>query len=172
MLPNMRLASVTLAALLATGCSSSTSTSTQTNVSGTYTVDVTNGANGCNIGAWMDGAMTSGIPVVVSQNQLVVTATVNGVTGLFMTAGIGTNTFSGALTGGEASMTATGTVQATQGSCTFTTNAKVDATFVRDTMQGTVTYTRAPAAQSSGCAAIQGCQSVQSFSGARPPAGG
>jgi hypothetical protein len=116
--------------------------------------------------------MTSGIPVVVSQNQSLVTATVNGVTGLFMTAGIGTNTFSGSLEGAQTSLTATGTVQATQGSCTFTTNATVDATFLRDTMQGTVTYTRLPVGQSSGCAVIQGCQSVQSFSGARPPAGG
>src|SRR5258708_5571877 len=155
----------TLAALLATACSGSSSTTTFTgaNVSGNYTVNVTNGSNGCNMGGWTDGAMSSGIAVALSQNGTQLTATVGGVVGLFMTAGIGTNTFSGALVGSQGSMTATGTVQGAQGSCTFTTNATVNATFSGDTMQGTVTYTRVPTAQSSGCAAIQGCQSIQNF---------
>jgi hypothetical protein len=65
-----------------------------------------------------------------------------------------------------------GTVQGTQGSCTFTTNATVDAVFNGDAMQGTVTYTRVPSNGSSGCAAIVGCQSVQNFSGTRPPSAG
>jgi hypothetical protein len=172
MLRRSPLRHAALAALLATACSGSSSTTTFTgaNVGGNYTVNVTNGTNGCNLGGWTDGAMSSGIGVAVTQNGTQLAATVGGVVGLFMTAGIGTNTFSGALVGTQASMTATGTVQGTQGSCTFTTNATVNATFSGDTMQGTVTYTRVPSTQSSGCAAIQGCQSIQNFSGARPPA--
>jgi hypothetical protein len=168
---NASLRPCAAAALLLAACSSSTSTSSgpPANVAGSYTVDVTDGSNGCNFANWNQGAQAMNIAVSVSQNGSQVTATVNGVTGLFMTAGIGTNTFSGSLAGSQASMTATGTVQGTQGSCTFTTNATVDATFNGDTMQGTVTYTRVPAMQSSSCASLQGCQTVQSFSGARPP---
>jgi hypothetical protein len=152
-------------------CSSSSSSTTQVNVGGDYTVDITNGKNDCNMGNWTVGAMSTGIPVTVTQTGAQVTATVNGITGAFMKAGIGTNAFSGSLNGSQASMTATGTVQGVQGSCTFTTDATVDAIFSGDTMQGQVTYTRVPAS-GSGCATLQGCQSVQNFSGARPPSGG
>jgi hypothetical protein len=157
----------------ASACSGgSSSTTAPTDVAGSYTVDVTNASNGCMMGGWTTGAMSTGIGVVIQQSSQQLTATVSGVTGAFMTLGIGTNTFSGTLTGNQGSMTATGTVQGTQGSCTFTTNATVDAAFNGDAMQGTVTYTRVPANGSSGCAALVGCQSVQNFSGARPPSAG
>jgi hypothetical protein len=156
-------------ALTGLACSSSTTSAPPVNVTGKYTVDVTDEANGCNIANWMQGQQSMGIPVTVTQQGASVTATVTGLVGAFMVAGIGTNTFSGTLTGGNTTMTATGTVQGTQGSCTFTTNATVQAAFSGDTMQGTVTYTRIPTMATSACASLQGCQSVQSFAGARPP---
>jgi hypothetical protein len=156
-------------ALTVLACSSSTTTAPPVNVTGNYTVDVTNEANGCNIGNWTQGQQSKGIPVAITQQGASVTATVTGLVGAFMVAGIGTNTFAGTLTGAVATMNATGTVQGTQGSCTFTTNASVQATFNGDTMQGTVTYTRVPTMATSACSSLQGCQSVQSFAGARPP---
>jgi hypothetical protein len=153
----------------ACGGNSSSTTLTSADVAGSYTVDVTNGQNGCNMGGWTDGAMSTGIGVTVAQNGTQLTATVGGLVGAFLSAGLGTNTFTGPLVGESATMTATGTVQVAQGSCTFTTNATIQAAFSGDTMQGTVTYQRVPVSTSSGCAALQGCMSVQNFSGVRPP---
>lgn len=167
----LRVAGVTFALALAAACggSSSSSTLTSANVAGAYTVDVTNTSNGCNLGNWMDNAMSTGIPVTVAQNGTQLTATVAGLVGTFLNLGLGTNTFTGSLIGESATMNATGSVQGTQGSCTFTTNATIQASFSGDTMQGTVTYTRVPVGTNSSCAALQGCMSVQNFSGVRPP---
>jgi hypothetical protein len=164
-------AAFTLALAAACGGNSSTTTLTSANVAGSYTVDVTNGNNGCNIAGWTDNAMSMNIGVTVAQNgtQLTVTVGGGGLVGALLTAVLGTDTFSGPLVGESSTLTATGTVQGTQGSCTFTTNATIQASFNGDTMQGTVTYERVPVGASSGCTALQGCMSIQNFSGVRPP---
>jgi hypothetical protein len=164
-------AAIALVGMLCGACSGSSSSGPPPDVHGTYTVDVTDEQDGCNLAGWMQGMQFMGIPVAIAQTGTQVTATVTGLVGIFMaaTSGLGTNQFSGTITGTQASMSAAGSSTATQGSCTYTTSATVDASFDGNTMNGTVTYTHVPTSASAPCDAIQGCQSTQTFSGARPP---
>ncbi|HZU83955.1 MAG TPA: hypothetical protein VE987_13600 [Polyangiaceae bacterium] len=149
-------------------CSSSSFSGPPPNVAGDYSVDVTDGSNGCQFANWTQGSTATGIPVTVTQNATSVGVTVDGLVGSLLKLGIGTNVFTGSLSGDRATMTAAGSVAGTQGNCAYTTNATIDATFNGDTMQGTLTYTRMTNGNPD-CAGITGCQTIQQFSGARPP---
>lgn len=157
--------------LACSGSSTTTVTGPPADISGSYTVDVTDqSANACNISGWTQGSSSAGIPVEVTQNGALATATVTGIVGAAMQLSIGTSSFSGNVAGTVATLSVMGSKLDSQGNCMFTTNATLVAEFTGDTMQGTVTYTRATDG-SSDCAGLVGCQNVQQFSGARPPSG-
>src|SRR5689334_22444984 len=95
-------------------------------VSGSYTVAVTNGANGCMAVNWTVGDSAAGIPVTIAQDGSNATATVEGATGLYLQAGLGSRVFAGDVSGHSLDLELIGTTQQTQGSCTFTYNALLD----------------------------------------------
>jgi hypothetical protein len=81
---------------------------------------------------------------------------------------LGSHTFTGGVNGSLVQMTLYGTNSATQGNCTYTVNATLNATSMGDFLSGTIDYTN----QGNGnpdCASITGCKSTQSFNGTRPP---
>jgi hypothetical protein len=138
-------------------------------VAGSYTVAVTNGANGCNAPNWTVGNMTAGIPVTIAQDGSNATATIEGLTGTFVMAALGSRVFAGDVGGHSLDLELIGTAPQTSGSsCEFTYNAILDGEIDGDVITGTITYT-AVSDDLPDCEAQVGCESVQSFNGTRPP---
>lgn len=164
------LAFLLVAASASAGCSSSNASSTSpASVAGTYTVNVTDGQNGCNIPNFTSGAMTSDISVVVSACGSQVCANVQGVSGFFLSVGVGTSTLTGSIQGNTATLTAS--ASHANATCMYTTTATATLTFDGNTMQGTMTYTDSGNG-SPDCGVAQQCTSEQTFAGSRPPPSG
>jgi hypothetical protein len=155
----------------APACSSDSSFTPTPQVAGAYSVNVTNQQNGCNFANWTPGSQSQNIPFQITQNGSALTGDVTGLVGVGMDLWMGTHEFTGSLVGQSASLTAYGKNSQNQGNCTFTTNATANVTFSGDTVQGAITYTK-QTNNNPDCASIQGCQSVQQLSGARPPPNG
>lgn len=147
---------------MATGCSS------PVQAAGAYSVNVTNGDNGCMLSNFNAGAMTSNIPITITQNDDQVTAVVGGLAGAALTLALGSSTFQGKVDGPSLSLTLYGTRAATQNSCTYTYNANIDATLSGDLLEGAIKYVRANNGNP-GCVDCSKNPSVQQFNGTRPP---
>jgi len=137
-------------------------------VAGSYTISVTNGANGCNLATWTVGSSATNIGVTVSQDGSSATATIEGLTGAYVMAALGSRTFAGSVHGTSLDLELIGTNAQTSGNCTYTYNAILDGTIDGDVITGTITYTAATNDQPD-CVGIEGCESVQDFNGTRPP---
>jgi hypothetical protein len=138
------------------------------NVAGTYTVNITDEANGCNLQNWQQGNQTTGIPVAVTQTGSTAQAIVQGASGAYVNLVIGGSTFDGSVSGPHLDAALHGTRAYTMANCTYTFTATLDATLAKDTLSGTITYT--PATNGSpDCGTLASCSSVQNFNGLRPP---
>jgi hypothetical protein len=134
---------------------------------GTYAVGLTNRENGCNFDNWTVGQQTSGIEVVITQNGESAIAEVKGGAGLYLSFAFGSNTFSGSVDGSDLDLFLAGTRAQTSGNCTYTYDGRIVATLTGNALNGTLTYS-SNGNNNSDCAAIV-CDSVQEFSGSRPP---
>jgi len=136
-------------------------------VSGTYTVTITNGDNGCMTDGWTDGESTEGIRVTVTQTDGEVAAVVEGLVGTYLTAVLGSNRFQGRAVGNRLDLTLIGTNEAMIPSCRFTTdaflNARVDGQFI----EGTITYEPSTDG-AAGCGLLDSCSNEQTLVGTRP----
>jgi hypothetical protein len=142
--------------------------SSPADVAGDYTLAITNHDNGCSFQNWTVGESSSNVPLTITQNGHDVTAILEGVTGVWVEAGLGSKTFTGDVTGNALEVTLYGTRSGTQGGCAYTVNATAYATLAGDTLTGTIEYT--PATNGSpDCGALEGCVSEQAFNGTRPP---
>ncbi len=150
--------------LLVAGCGSEA----PVNVAGDYTVAVVNGQNGCNFSNWTAGSTTNNIPVTITQSGGQATAVVGGAAGAYMQIVLGSNTFTGPVSGSGVSLTLFGKTAASQGNCTWTVNATLTATSSGDFLMGNIVYTDATNG-SPDCGTRQGCMSIQDFNGTRPP---
>ncbi len=137
-------------------------------VAGTYTINLTNGANGCNLENWTEGNTSSGIPVVITQADATASAEVMGLAAVALDVALAGHVFTGDVDGDDLNLAITGTRSATSGNCTYTYNALLDATLAGDVLTGTISY-QAATNDNSDCAALEGCASVQNFNGTRPP---
>lgn len=139
-------------------------------VAGQYSVAVTNRDNGCNLANWTVGAMSSNIPVDITQNGVMASATVTGIVGVAVSAALGSNVFTGDVDGNDLNLTLYGTVSHTAGNCTYTYNAVINATLSGDILQGTIDY-KAKTNGNPDCTSmnITNCNSRQDFNGTRPP---
>ena len=135
-------------------------------VAGSYTVNTTNGASSCSA-EWEEGATASNIPLVITQDGNQVTGTLGGLAAVYYTLVIGTPEFKGTVSGNHLQLVAYGTRSQTQGNCTFTYNATLDAQVSGAILQGTIKY--APATNNNPDCADVSCQAVQNFNGSRPP---
>jgi hypothetical protein len=134
---------------------------------GDYSVSITSGENGCNFVNWEVGATNTGIPMAIVEDDTGVTATVGGISALFLDLLQGSHAFVGDISGSELSLEIEGSVERSQDGCTHFVNSSLDATVTGDVLVGTVIYTIA--GDSAECAALAGCESVQDFNGTRPP---
>jgi hypothetical protein len=144
--------------------------STPANVAGSYTIAVTNRDNGCKLQNWTVGDMASNIGVTVTQDGSTATATVNGVTGGYLTLALGSNVFTGNVDGDFLRLTLFGTRSQSSGNCTWTYNAVLGGTLTGDILQGSIDY-EAKTNGNPDCTTmgITGCASSQDFNGTRPP---
>jgi hypothetical protein len=151
-----------LASWLVVGAAcSSSSSGPPADVAGTYTLSVTDGANGCTIPNFTTGATSTGVMVQITQSGSNVSATVMGYSGLVLAFATG-NTLSGTISGNQATLTATG--NHTQGNCAYTTTASSSMTFSGKQVQGSISYTDTGNG-STDCGALQQCTSTQTFTG-------
>lgn len=137
-------------------------------VAGVYSVAVTNGTNGCNFADWQQGAVSKDIPLTVSQNGAHVSCTIDGVVGALVQLWLGSRGMNGELTGNELDLDLVGTNVQTSGACSYTIDLHVDATATGNALQGALVYTVATGGDQA-CAAFEGCETRQAFSGVRPP---
>lgn len=137
-------------------------------VAGTYTINLTNGANGCNLANWTEGNTSTGIPVVITQTDASASAEVMGLAAVALDVALASHVFTGEVDGDDLHLAITGTRSATSGNCTYTYNALLDAALAGDVLTGTISY-EAATNDNSDCAALEGCASVQNFNGTRPP---
>ena len=136
-------------------------------VAGNYTVNVTNGENGCGFDNW-DGNTAANIPVGITQDGESATATVGGLTATFLDLWLGGHVFNGSVDGSHLELTLTGTRAQSQGACAYTYDAVIDADIDGDVLTGEIRYEAKPNGQAD-CGTLNGCASVQELNGARPP---
>jgi len=158
-----RLSFLTLGVLAVAACGGGD----PVDVEGTYSVGLTKRENGCDFQNWTVGEQTSGVTVVITQNDVNAIAEVQGGAGALLDFAFGSNTFSGDVDGDKLHLFLAGTRPQTSGNCTYTYDGRIRATLVGDALNGSLTYS-SNGNDNTDCAAIV-CDSVQDFSGSRPP---
>lgn len=148
------------------GCGSDDDAGFSRDLSGDYSVNVTNGPSSCEQD-WTEGETSTGIPFTIDQEGDSVTGRVEGGVAVLLALVIGTNEFEGTIDGNAFSMVAYGTIPRVEGNCTYTLNATLEGSIHDDAVEGSIVY--APATNSNpDCDAVE-CSSVQNFTGSRPP---
>jgi hypothetical protein len=165
MLALLRKSLVLLTPVLLAGCSSEGEFTSD--ISGNYTIAVTNRASSCDFKDWVEGKQASGIGFAMTQDDESLHATVDGVAAVFFNLALGSAQFDGSAERSSFELTNYGSKSQTQGNCTFTYNATVAGELNGDAISGTITY--APATNDSPDCADVKCEAVQDFSGSRPP---
>jgi hypothetical protein len=135
---------------------------------GSYSVTITNGANQCAFGGFMEGAVATGVPLAVTQEDAAVTATVQGAAGAFLDLALGSREFAGEIDGSALALTLFGTTPFMVGACTYTINGEVSATLDGDLIEGSIDY-RPSTNGSPDCGVLETCVTAQQFNGTRPP---
>ncbi len=137
-------------------------------VAGTYTVAVTNRTNGCNLNNWTEGSSQSGIPLLITQADEDITATVEQAWGLAVAVWLGSRSFVGTVDGHDIEATLHGTNTFNMNGCTYTLNAELIGEHSGDALSGRLNY-RGLGNGTDACATITDCVSFQEFAGVRPP---
>jgi hypothetical protein len=149
---------------LATACDSE-----PIELAGSYTIALTNRANGCEFPNWTVGETASNIAFTVTQQGDNITAMVDGVAGLFLDLWIGGRVFQGTVDGHEMDLAIFGTRSQMMGAeCTYTINSLIDARVAGDIVTGSITYVAATNGSPT-CGQLADCESIQDFNGTRPP---
>jgi hypothetical protein len=136
-------------------------------VSGSYTVAVTNRASSCDFKDWTEGTESTGIGLVITQEGDALHATVDGLAAVLFNVALGSSEFDGTVERSSLELTNYGTRSQTQGNCTFTYNATIAGELNGDAISGVITY--APATTTSPDCEDVKCEAIQDFSGSRPP---
>ncbi len=167
----VRLSAVLVLAGTAIACSASTYDTTPVNFAGTYTVNLTNGKNDCQLANWTEGAQTSGISIVMSQTNTTLIGTVQGIPGAYLKLIAGTDTFNGNISSNTFSLSAAGKhYDDKPGPCSYNVVAIIDGKqSAKDAIEGTITYKYIDLVGAACAPKTTTCTSVQSFNGTRPP---
>jgi hypothetical protein len=137
------------------------------NFAGTYSVTVVDGANNCNLANWTPGNSAGNIPIQITQDNTLAQVTIQGLVGGLLSLEIGTNVFSGTVSGNTFTATHLGTNTQTQQSCMYTVNTTISSTVdANNNLSGTITYTPKTNSDPT-CGALQTCVNQQTFTGAR-----
>jgi hypothetical protein len=151
--------------ILSAACGSST----PTNFAGTYTITIVDGANACQFPNWNPGDASTNITAQITQDASLaqIMFPPNTLVGAYMLVVLGTDSFSGQVTGNEFKASYLGSKPITQGSCTYNVKVDLDVTLdTNDLVSGTLTYTPLTNGDAS-CGALNACSNVQTVNGAR-----
>src|SRR5215470_14994954 len=151
-------------ALLVASCADDT----PANVAGIYSLNFTPGQNGCNLANWGNPATGVELDLVQAQGSADVTGTVKGIVGLALVIYLGTADFAGRVSGRSIDVLLDGTKSATQGACTYHGQLHLTGELSGDILTGTLDITTLTN-HSPDCGALEGCHSLESFNGSRPP---
>ncbi|MCP4445366.1 MAG: hypothetical protein GY811_08485 [Myxococcales bacterium] len=158
-------AKLALCALLFIGCGGDGASADPT---GEYTIAITSGANGCGFENWQEGATSTGIRMTITEDDMGVTANVDGISALFLDLLQGSHVFAGDVTGSDLRLEIVGSREQNLAGCTHLVDSTLEAEIDGDILIGTISYTVADNTASE-CATFAGCASVQNFNGTRPP---
>lgn len=147
---------------LASSCAS-----TPVDASGVWSVNLTNGANGCMLSPWTVGETTSGVPMTITQSGSTVTADIGGTAGIALNVLLGTSRLTGVVNGADVDLHADGRA-ASSGACAFTGALDIELHVTGDTLTGS-THWHYNANSSPDCGYRSTCDTTQSLNGARPP---
>jgi hypothetical protein len=161
--------SVACLLVLASACSSVDDfESSPADVAGTYTVAVTSQEDSCGFPNWEAGTKVNDIKLTFAQETSSITGTIDGVIGTLIELWLGSKSFEGTVNGDRVQATNHGSRPFTQDNCTYTISVLLEGTLNGDALQGNLTYT--PKTNGSpDCGALETCQAIQTFAGARPP---
>jgi len=137
-------------------------------VGGDYTVNLTNGENGCNFDNWTVGDTTTGVPLVVTQNEDQVQLDANGTGGVALDVVLGSSIWNGQVAGNNVTAALIGSRSANMGGCTYTVTVDLDASVDGDVIEGQLIW-RPVTNMHADCGVLEGCQTLQTFNGLRPP---
>jgi hypothetical protein len=163
---NRPLTLVALAALLV----SCDSESPIPNVAGTYTINLTVTKLDCAILPSPIGTENTGVSVVFTQDpadKKKVTATVQGAIGLALNVFVGSDSFTGTLTGNSLDLALEGKSKLSADACAYSQNARLKATVNKEFLSGTITYSYATN-KASDCGIKDTCTDEQTVTGSRP----
>jgi hypothetical protein len=135
--------------------------------SGTYTLSVYYGANGCGFEGWTEGSNLPGVSLIMTQDGAAVTGTVEGFAGAALALIHGSNVYTGTVDGNRLSMTIFGTIPQSQGNCSYTVNNRFDAVLEKDFITGRAVYE--PAHNNNPDCAAFTCETEHLVNGTRPP---
>jgi hypothetical protein len=161
-----RPSAAALAVALA-ACSGSGGSGLPVDLSGQYSVSVTNTDNGCNYANWTIGQSLQNVEFDITQSGADVSGDIRGLAGAYF-ALLGIGTLKGTVSGSSASLTAVGTNSIKQGQCSYFVRATADVTLTGNTINGTVTYSN-ETNKAPDCGSLATCSSHQSVAGSRPP---
>jgi len=137
-------------------------------VGGSYTVNLTNGDDGCGVMGWTVGDTTSAVPVAVLQDGDQVQLDVGGASGTLLDLAVGSSIFNGQVGGSDITAALIGSRAGSQGSCTYTYTIDLRASVDGDFMEGELRWHPVTNGHAD-CGVLETCENVQSFNGSRPP---
>lgn len=160
---NIALASIIISSVACVACGPA-------DVAGNYTVNLTNGPNDCAYDFWAAGDSTSGISLVVTQDEDQVAMSVEGATGVILDVGVGGSQFNGQVGGNDITAALIGDVTRSEGECVYTITVDADASLDGDLLEGELLW-RPLTNGHPDCGILDSCEgNRQSFNGTRPPA--
>jgi hypothetical protein len=148
-------------------CSGSSTSGPPADLSGKYSVSVTNTDNSCNYANWTIGQTAQNVAFDVTQTDANASGTVQGLAGGYFTL-LGIGALQGTVTGSDVVMSATGTTSIKKGTCAYFVKATASFSLTGNTINGTMTYSN-ETNKSADCGALETCTSQQSIAGSRPP---
>ena len=158
----MRTRLLLVVATLVAGCAG------PADVAGNYTINLTNGENGCSVDGWMVGEETTGVPIIVTQDEDQVQLDVNGPSGTFLDVFVGSSLFNGQVSGNDVTAALIGSVSARQGECAYTWTIDLAAEADGDVLRGDLLWHPVTNGHAD-CGILATCGNGQSFNGTRPP---
>jgi len=139
-------------------------------VSGDYTVTLTNVENTCStFTSWVDGAVMTDIHYDIRQTDSDITGAAQGNAAFDFITLTGSNAFTGTVNGDAFTLTDVGPTVTKSGTCSYTVNAVVTGSIDGDSISGTLVYhpvLSADPACNADCAPFA-CHVEQSFEGSR-----
>jgi hypothetical protein len=140
-------------------------------VTGDYTLALTNGANECGFANWTVGATSTGVAVKFIQTDggKFTAELTDPLVRLYVDLIVGSHIFAGEVTGASFQGTLAGTRELMEEgkTCKYRVNADIDGSLVRDNIGGMISYRVVIIVPAADCPASS-CTTVASFNGSRP----